>query len=365
MTPHVCFIKAGVYGVITGEEAGGAEREIYLLAKEFKRRGFEVTIITGREGQEMPDAIEGINLIKGPTSKNSKLLYPLKAISYFRCMKQADADIYFLLGGIWISMILNIYSLLLKSNSIYRVISDKDIKFNNGNVFTRLKFSLYIQSLKMMDLVVTQTIEQKETLAEQHNLKSKVIPGGYTLPDEEEMINPEDREYFLWVGRLTENKQPEVFAHIARQLPSIKFVMIGPIEDQVYDGVFEEVEAELNNFEYLGFVASQRTDEFFREAIALVNTSSVEGFPNTFLEAWRYGTPVVSLNHTVDGLLKNENCGLYASASKTELANAVRRLYDNEDLLERLAKNARAHMKQKHSNQKVVDEYVRKLKNLE
>jgi glycosyltransferase involved in cell wall biosynthesis len=38
-------------------------------------------------------------------------------------------------------------------------------------------------------------------------------------------------------------------------------------------------------------------------AVALVSTSSHEGMPNTFVEAWGHGVPVLTLSFDSDGVV--------------------------------------------------------------
>ena len=58
----------------------------------------------------------------------------------------------------------------------------------------------------------------------------------------------------------------------------------------------------------------------FATSTVLINTSDSEGFPNTFLQAAKFATPILSLNVDPDGMLSRKGCG--------ELAGTVDRLVE-------------------------------------
>ena len=65
----------------------------------------------------------------------------------------------------------------------------------------------------------------------------------------------------------------------------------------------------LPNIEFRGQVAPEEAERVIAEAAALLCTSDQEGFPNTFLQAWSYGTPVVTLQIDPDSIIKRLELG--------------------------------------------------------
>jgi glycosyltransferase involved in cell wall biosynthesis len=87
--------------------------------------------------------------------------------------------------------------------------------------------------------------------------------------------------------------------------------------------------------------------EFYKTASILCCTSSYEGFPNTFLEAWSYGLPIVS---TVDpdDLISERGLGVYA-ANGPQVAQGIRRLKEDNGLRCLMSANARNYFLENHA----------------
>ena len=78
-----------------------------------------------------------------------------------------------------------------------------------------------------------------------------------------------------------------------------------------------------------GLVARDRLPALYSAATALLCTSDYEGFPNTFLEAWSFGTPVVSMVDP-DSLLSTRGLGIHVTNIETA-AEALRSLVTSPD----------------------------------
>jgi glycosyltransferase involved in cell wall biosynthesis len=86
----------------------------------------------------------------------------------------------------------------------------------------------------------------------------------------------------------------------------------------------------LTNFEFLGELPNEQVLEQLERARVLVSTSEFEGLPNTFIEAWLRGVPVVSGRVDPDGLIARHGLGCVAEDPE-ELSRQVElRLGDDE-----------------------------------
>jgi hypothetical protein len=162
---------------------------------------------------------------------------------------------------------------------------------------------------KKADLILCQSVYQQKELKKNFGLESRLLRNSYRPASAEEF--PKEN-IILWIGNLRQAKQPEVFLRLVNEtsLPGWQFRMIGMAGPE-YRKKIDAVENK--DFEYLGALSLQETEHWIKKAKVLVNTSKMEGFPNTFIQAWMFRTYVISLQTDPDGMLGNLQAGFYAS----------------------------------------------------
>ena len=130
----------------------------------------------------------------------------------------------------------------------------------------------------------------------------------------------------LWVSNLRALKRPELALELARQLPDVRFTVAGgpmPGGQTYYEDVMAAA-ARLPNVTMLGAVRYAATGALFDRAKIFLNTSSIEGFPNTFLQAWIRGVPVVTF-FDPDSLVQRLSLGK-AATSVDDMRESIRDL---------------------------------------
>jgi glycosyltransferase involved in cell wall biosynthesis len=118
-------------------------------------------------------------------------------------------------------------------------------------------------------------------------------------------------------------KRPQLLLELARRLPHLKFEIAGgpyPEERALYEQVKREA-ASLPNVRFLGQVPYHDVGVLFERARVLAGTSEVEGVPNTYLQAWGHGAPVVAYLDP-EHLIANNGLGR-AVHSPDEMTEAV------------------------------------------
>jgi glycosyltransferase involved in cell wall biosynthesis len=88
--------------------------------------------------------------------------------------------------------------------------------------------------------------------------------------------------------------------------------------------------ATLPNVNFHGAVQYHEIGELFERARVFVNTSDTEGFPNTFLQAWSGGAPVVTFLDPSD-IIAREGLGR-AVVNIDDMADAVAALATDQAL---------------------------------
>lgn len=337
---RVCFVSLPAYGYFVPERyemtgGGGAKRQSYLLATGLSDE-YDVSVIVGDYSQPAIVHREGVRLIRSYTPGDVSM--PVAMRSLIGAMRTADADVYIYRGGPRKAAFIGPIARLLGAEWVYNVASDADLTHRYSSA-SPLIHRAFPWSLKLARSVIAQTPDQQRRLRSSFGIDATVIPSGYPPA----AVDPtKQRETVLWVGRLDrEQKRPHLFLEVARNLPDYRFELIGVVDDEPYQDRIKTGCDRLENVDYVGPVPPNEIHEHLSKAVALVNTSAFEGFPNTFLEAWHHETPVVSLSvdpgrYLTDGLFTG-----FAGDELDQLVDAIARLWDNPNRRARVGRDLR------------------------
>lgn len=296
---RICFISLSSYAYFKPSStvtAGGAQRQLYLLSQELEEE-FDVHFVVGDYGQPRMEERDGVTLHRAytPDPRNNLSGRVRQTISLLQAMERSDADLFVYRGYPKKAAVTYGLAKLLGTPWVYHVADDTHVDTVPQALPVPLKH-FFLRAIRQADAVVAQTAYQERVLRERYQVRARVIPNGY--PSASDISPLTEREYFLWVGRIDEEqKRPHLYLDIAEQFPGYRFRLVGPRDaSDTYHGRITERASKLPNVEDVGGVRPDEIHDLYRDAIALINTSSHEGFPNTFLEAWRYRTPVLSLD---------------------------------------------------------------------
>jgi len=301
--PRICVVLPNIYAVLAGAQdikfVGGAELQHTIAAKALARAGFPVSVVCLDHGQADGEVVDGVQIFKSHPPEGGipilRFFYP-RLYRTWSALKRADADIYYQPCAGYLTGVVTAYCRLHGRKAVFAGQSDTDFisgKLRLRSIRDRL---MYRWGFRHADAIVAQTEKQRRFSMEEMGREAAVIPNGYALPWE---AVSNGRQYILWVGSIRSVKRPERFLEIARRMSHLRFRMIGgPVADAndggaYFNGIRAEAE-KIPNLEFLGFKPYAETEPHFDHAAVFVNTSDVEGFPNTFLQAWARGVPTVS-----------------------------------------------------------------------
>lgn len=362
---RICFIAPNTYGYFNpdaAETGGGAERQIYMLSAELTDR-FDVHIIVGDYGQSKKEIRNGVVLHRAYAPSSNRSLYRLSA-RYLRLvatMRRVNADTYIYRGHPRVAAVTQFATQLLGQEWVYNLANDPNIKEQPESLSWPLR-KLFYDGLRNAQEIIAQTSYQRDQLAERYSINATVVPNGYQPASD--LVPKTDREHFLWVGRLNETqKQPHLFVDLAEDLTESQFVMIGPSgRDKRYTETIRERTEQLENIEYLGFVAPDEIHDYYKRAIALVSTSQFEGFPNTFLESWRCGTPVTSLEVDPGRFMNSHSVIGCADGSYDRLKNILHRFRRSISIRKYVGETSRLYFENNLTIESVAKRYGEVLK---
>lgn len=329
---------------------GGAERQQWLLARALARAGWAVSVGV-REGLRFQERVE----IEGVCFVGIGSDHFLWSCYRFLVSEHPDWW-YWRAADHWVGPAFQIAK-LAGVKTIFAAAFDSDVEPRKALVRRPWLWPLFAWGLSQVDKIFLQHRGQYDRLALQWQSKAYVVP---SLADEvpKALSHNERKEYVAWVGILRRPKRADLLIEIARKLPNVKFVVCGGTSNwRSPPGYGEQIVKalqELPNINYMGQVETTRTKKVIAEAALLLSTADGEGFPNTFLEAWSCGTPVVSLTIDPDKVIFRKKLGIVACNSE-KAPDAIKHLMASSRLRDEIAFRAQRYIRESHSECSVIN----------
>ena len=355
---NIGMVAHFAYGAISGGQeghVGGVERQTSLMCRWLAARGHKVSLLTWDEGQPDETVIDGVRVIK-MCRENAGLpglrFFTPRWTSLIKAMRRADADVYYQNCAEYITGQVALWCRIRRRGFVYSVASDPDCDPKLPAMNTLRERLLYRYGLRHANRIIVQTGHQQRMLRNGFRLGSVVLPMPCPGPADNEYRPPREPSsqncQVLWVGRIARVKRLELLLEVARALPSVTFHVAGmPYAGDTYSESVLDQARTFQNVKVHGMVPREQMPDLYGSVSILCCTSLYEGFPNTFLEAWSHGLPVVS---TVDpdNLIATRGLGCAASDASSLVA-AIRRLAESNNLWREQSANARRYYSENHA----------------
>ncbi len=366
----ICFINHDNYPVLNsdygGNYIGGESVQQILLAKALVQMGHEVSTIVSDLGQPDGEIIDGIKVWKTCRQDAGlpvlRFVYP-RMTSFFGALKKANADVYYQSCAGVLTGFTAYFCKKNKRKYLFRVAHDTDCIPGQELIdYTRDRM-IYKYGLQNADIISVQSEKQAALLEQHYGSDSVLINMAVETPESNNL--PRKDIDVLWVNNIRPFKRPDLMLEVARRLPDIKFRMIGgPCDGHkgLYDDISREAE-KINNLEFMGFVPYHKVNQYYSRTRVFINTSDSEGFPNSFLQSWIRGIPVISF-FDPDGTIERESVGESPNTIE-DMLDAINRYISDERRINKTSLKAREYALKNFSAKSVVEEYINVIDKLE
>ena len=347
--------KKKILFVLPSLKAGGAERVISFLAKNFNSNVFDIKIaVVGFK----KDAVYNIDNLDVTFFNQNRLfngLYPL-----YKFIKKQKPDLVF--GTIrHVNILLGIYNLIFKNvRFIVREASVMSTMSNFSNSKQQIPNFLLKFLYNHLDAIVCQSNDIKKDLKHELGIReSKLITINNPIT-ELKQLSTSKTEYpeiikFITIGRLSEEKGHQ---RILKGLSKVKnysysytIIGSGPLELKIKD-----LANELGIIDKIKFIAhTSKVLDYLSESDFFIQGSYVEGFPNAVLESCSAGTPVIAFD-CPGGTKEIIEDGIngFLAVTEDDFAKTLQNLNEIPSF-ERAV--VRATVLTKFSSQKIIKEY--------
>jgi glycosyltransferase involved in cell wall biosynthesis len=338
--------------ITTGDYPGGAETQIVALGRGLAARGWKVAMVTFDTSEGLPRQVDGIDIVVRPSygRRLQKVREPFHAMRSLgrvkaRCLVQRCA-----------SFETSVAAGVARTTGtpfIYSSANDGDFHMQELP-FSWWERAPYRWGVRSAAEIVVQTEDQVALCRQAFGRDPVLIKSIAELGP----IHSGPGQDILWISRLSSYKHPEIFVRIARALPEVPFTMVG-ISDPAWpagDDVLREARR-LSNVEVIRGLPRVAALDRIGRAAAVVSTSTAEGMPNIFLEAWGRGVPAVSLHSDPVGGLAERGLGYHCGGSVEHLVSRVQELWSARDERRHLTA-CRNFVLTEHAREKALDQWA-------
>jgi len=347
---------------------GGAERQFFLFGRALKRKGWSVCYVTDnndpgkKEKTIMPVELASFSFLRGG---KRRILLDLITIMY--AMWRANSYYYVLKTPAYLLVPMHLFTWIFRRKLVFWAQMEFDA-YPELRPFKRTVSMLLDMGTERADIILAQNRSQVEGFKKNFGKEAKLIQNisGYLSGQNGQTNDTRERIDVLWVGNSMAKKRYEVVVALAKMLPDYSFALAMNKADSAR---YLEAEARCNlvdNIEFLGEVNQSEMETWYGKARLLLNTSTQEGFPNTYLQAWQHGMPVVSVCIDPDDVVSKYDLGIVIDKRLTRLSDGdeeqyakklitpVEKLLTDGLLYDRISQNVRAYVSENHDETVLV-----------
>lgn len=343
MNKKIVIWNSNVRNLIDGEPIGGIAVQLYFWSQVFVAHGWNVVSFTEKSGKTTVKD----NIKFKPKRNIARINFLLEWWNAFKTMLIERPDYIIFRGANRELLPLAIISKWFGVKLLF--FSASDVNFEPGNelVGSERNRKLYQRSIKHIKFFIVQNNHQHDTLLSNYNKESFVLPNIWGSAHLDKQTVPSETDA-VWIANFRRLKRAEWVLNVAERLPQYRYVIAGaPVNDMGYYENMKNRAATLKNVSFLGGQSFFYTNALVANSKVLLCTSTFEGFPNTFLQAWSNGLPVIS---TVDpsNIIRKNNLGIVVETEE-ELYDALKKIMGDLEFYEELKHSVIVFFEKNHS----------------
>lgn len=364
--PRLCFIGLDNLPVFAPEFAGrgvgGEQVQHALLARAFQRRGFDVSMIVYDWGQPDGATWDGIRTYKAYEPHAGipmlRFFHP-RWTAVWSAMTRARADVYYLsCADMRLGLaVMHAARHQPRSRIIFRIAHDTDCEPDRLLIRYRRDKVLYEYGLRRADVVLAQSQQQQQAMQRNYGVQPRLARMLVDVPTSIRSFHERDIPA-LWVNNIRDFKRPDLALRLAAGMRAGALHMIGGRQPG-FDAMYERIAADaaaIGNLTFHGPVPYRDVNAFYERAVVFVNTSDSEGFPNSYLQAWARGTPVVAF-FDPDGIIAREGLG-FIVRDVDEMREVVHRLCAQPAEWQAVSRCCSAYMQRHYGEEAIMQAYL-------
>lgn len=354
----IAFLNDVAYAYAVGGKSaiGGAERNIWFHSRALAAAGWSVRVgvrhALQRNERKVIEGVEYVGIGQGQV-----------LVNWHQFLVSERPDWLYLAGASHLWGPLVEMAKLVGVRTVLHTAFDTHVQPRRALVWRPRWWPLYAWGLWRAEKIFVQHSGQQSMLHPRLQPKSCVLPKVCPLPP---VFQPHTQRqaYVAWVASLREHKRPDVLIDIVRRTTDVRFIICGgPTEwggALDYGRGMADTLSKLPNVSYRGQVGSATADAVIANAALLLCTSDQEGFPNTFIQAWSNGTPVVTLKVDPNSIIEKMGLGAVSRTVDGAVAD-IKVLMDSVEKREEIALRARRYISENHNESRVIDIFNRTL----
>jgi glycosyltransferase involved in cell wall biosynthesis len=217
------------------------------------------------------------------------------------------------------------------------------------------------QGMRMVDTAFTQNNVQEKKLKKNFQKTSQRMISGHPKPEKVASAAEKfQKKTILWAANWGSHKRPELFMELASNFlgTNLRFIMLGGHSNEAYvKNLLKKCPA---NVQVMGQLSFDEALEHFDQASLLVNTSTAEGFSNTYIQSWLRGVPTLVFGADPDDMINKHVLG-YSVSSVKEAQERILWLFEEEGNYSICSTNALKYANEHFTVEKMAENFLKKL----